>query len=360
MANLTEEATYEAGIYQIETSDVVLGGPEGLTNVPLKQLANRTAWLKEALGLKAPLSSPEFSGTPKAPTAALGTDTTQIATTAFVKTALASATIADATTTTKGKVELATNTETTAGTDTSRAVTPAGLKAVADTKAPTASPTLTGTPVAPTAASGTSTTQIATTAFVQTAITNATIADATTTTKGKVELATTAEATAGTDESRAVTPAGLKIVADTKAPVASPALTGAPTAPTATAGTNTQQLATTAFVQSAIGSKAWVNFDGSGTIAINASENIASITDNDIGDYTLNFSTAMSDANYAVSGTCSRGDALGDHDNAGIVSLFGPSYISPSYVRIKTAYIYQGVDTDREIDSPLVCVSIIR
>lgn len=67
------------------------------------------------------------------------------------------------------------------------------------------SPTLTGTPVAPTAAPGTSTTQIATTAFVQT------------------ELAD-------------------------YAPLASPALTGTPTAPTATAGTNTTQIATTAFV----------------------------------------------------------------------------------------------------------------
>ena len=76
-------------------------------------------------------------------------------------------------------------------------------------KAPLASPALTGTPTAPTAAKATNTTQIATTAFVKT-------------------------------------------VVNDYAPKASPALTGTPTAPTATAGTNTTQIATTAFVKSAV------------------------------------------------------------------------------------------------------------
>ena len=77
-------------------------------------------------------------------------------------------------------------------------------------KAPVASPTLTGTPAAPTAAQGTNTTQIATTAFVN-----------------------------------------AEIAADTasKAPLASPTFTGVPAAPTASAGTNTTQVATTAYVQ---------------------------------------------------------------------------------------------------------------
>lgn len=46
--------------------------------------------------------------------------------------------------------------------------------------------------------------------------------------------------------------------------------------------------------------KAWVNFDGTGTVAIRASYNVSSITDNGTGGYTVNFTTAMSDANYAV------------------------------------------------------------
>ena len=48
--------------------------------------------------------------------------------------------------------------------------------------------------------------------------------------------------------------------------------------------------------------RAWVNFNGTGTVAIRASGNVSSITDNGVGDYTVNFSVAMSDANYAVSG----------------------------------------------------------
>jgi len=46
--------------------------------------------------------------------------------------------------------------------------------------------------------------------------------------------------------------------------------------------------------------KAWVNFDGTGTVAIRASGNVSSITDNGTGDYTINFATALPDANYAV------------------------------------------------------------
>ena len=45
--------------------------------------------------------------------------------------------------------------------------------------------------------------------------------------------------------------------------------------------------------------KAWVNFNGTGTVAIRASFNVSSITDNGVGDYTVNFTTAMTDANYA-------------------------------------------------------------
>ena len=47
--------------------------------------------------------------------------------------------------------------------------------------------------------------------------------------------------------------------------------------------------------------KAWVNFNGTGTVAIRASYNVSSITDNGTGDYTVNFTTAMPDANYAFS-----------------------------------------------------------
>ena len=46
--------------------------------------------------------------------------------------------------------------------------------------------------------------------------------------------------------------------------------------------------------------RAWVNFNGTGTVAIRASGNVSSITDNGAGDYTVNFTTAMPDANYCA------------------------------------------------------------
>ena len=53
--------------------------------------------------------------------------------------------------------------------------------------------------------------------------------------------------------------------------------------------------------------RAWVNFNGTGTVAIRASGNVSSITDNAVGDYTVNFATAMADANYSYSGNHSSG-----------------------------------------------------
>jgi hypothetical protein len=54
--------------------------------------------------------------------------------------------------------------------------------------------------------------------------------------------------------------------------------------------------------------KAWVNFNGIGTVAIRASGNVSSITDNGTGDYTVNFTVALTDANYAVTGSAGNGD----------------------------------------------------
>lgn len=146
-----------------------------------------------------------------------------------------------------GLVELATAAETTTGTDATRAVHPAGLKVELDKKANLISPTFTGTPAGPTAAVGDSTTQLATTAFVSAEIAND-VPSATESVAGRVELATAAETTTGTDNTRAVHPAGLKVELDKKAPTNSPTFTGIPAAPTAAPGTNTTQIATTAFV----------------------------------------------------------------------------------------------------------------
>jgi hypothetical protein len=56
--------------------------------------------------------------------------------------------------------------------------------------------------------------------------------------------------------------------------------------------------------------KAWVNFNGTGTVAIRASGNVSSITDNSTGDYTINFTTAMPDANWAVTATAQQAGAV--------------------------------------------------
>lgn len=52
--------------------------------------------------------------------------------------------------------------------------------------------------------------------------------------------------------------------------------------------------------------KAWVNFIGTGTVAIRADYNVTSITDNGAGDYTVNFTNALTDANYSVGGAVKR------------------------------------------------------
>ena len=68
----------------------------------------------------------------------------------------------------------------------------------------------------------------------------------------------------------------------------------------------------------AYGCRAWVNFNGSGTVAIRDSANVSSITDNGVGDYTVNFTTAMVDANYSVVGS---GQGNGDF-NRGAGAIF--------------------------------------
>ncbi len=96
MASLPEVASWVEGIYQLETSDPVLAGPGGIDNRQATELGNRTAWLKqlilalqESMGDFAPLDSPDFVNTPKAPTAPPGTNSTQLANTAFVQAAIA-------------------------------------------------------------------------------------------------------------------------------------------------------------------------------------------------------------------------------------------------------------------------------
>jgi hypothetical protein len=176
------------------------------------------------LPLKADLASPTFTGTPSAPTAAENSNTTQIATTAFViGQASATVPLVNGTAAIGASVKYA-RADHVHPTDT--------------TRAPLASPALTGTPTAPTAAVDTNTTQLATTAFVlgQAANTNPLV-------NGTVAIGTS---------SRFARADHVHPTDTTRAPLASPALTGVPTAPTAALNTNTTQLSTTAFVMNQI------------------------------------------------------------------------------------------------------------
>lgn len=96
MANLTLTRQWVENIYQLETSDPVMGGPDGVDNRQAKELGARTNWLKDQVDTinqdrtgYAPKASPAFTGVPTAPTANPNTNNTQIATTEFVKTAIA-------------------------------------------------------------------------------------------------------------------------------------------------------------------------------------------------------------------------------------------------------------------------------
>ncbi|WP_233468305.1 gp53-like domain-containing protein [Enterobacter asburiae] len=144
MANLPETPQWEDGIYQIEVSDPVLGGPDGISNRQAKQLAKRTSYLKQQVEKGgtdlaahiaaadphtqyAPKDSPALTGSPTAPTAVKTDNSTKLATTGHVKTVVVD-------------------------------------------YAPLASPGLTGKPTAPTAAQASNDTQLATTAFVKAAL----------------------------------------------------------------------------------------------------------------------------------------------------------------------------------------------
>ncbi|WP_248526727.1 gp53-like domain-containing protein [Escherichia coli] len=118
--------------------------------------------LHDLVDTKAPLDSPHLSGTPTAPTASQGTNSTQIANTAFVKAAItALINGAPGTLDTLKEIAAAINNDPNFSTTINNALA---------LKAPLASPALTGVPTAPTAAQGTNNTQIATTAYVRAAI----------------------------------------------------------------------------------------------------------------------------------------------------------------------------------------------
>jgi hypothetical protein len=76
-------------------------------------------------------------------------------------------------------------------------------------------------------------------------------------------------------------------------------------------------------VATAYGCRAWVNFNGTGTVAIRASGNVSSITDNGTGDYTVNFTNAMPDENFSVAALAMRNSSTAGTSQAVVPSLPG-------------------------------------
>jgi hypothetical protein len=91
--------------------------------------------------------------------------------------------------------------------------------------------------------------------------------------------------------------------------------------------------------------KAWVNFNGTGTVAIRASYNVSSITDNGTGDYTVNFTTALADANYLVVGASAKNSSIGAVP-IGIQSAATPTTTA---VRIESGYFSTNIRADFDI-----------
>jgi hypothetical protein len=97
--------------------------------------------------------------------------------------------------------------------------------------------------------------------------------------------------------------------------------------------------------------RAWVNFNGTGTVAIRASFNVSSITDNGTGNYTVNFTNAMPDANYAVA--FGLGDSTNTTRPLGETNTTAPSTTSLPYFVVNTA-------TGTLVDVDRLYVSIFR
>jgi hypothetical protein len=102
-------------------------------------------------------------------------------------------------------------------------------------------------------------------------------------------------------------------------------------------------------VATAYGCRAWVNFNGTGTVAIRASGNVSSITDNGVGDYTVNFTTAMPDVNYSVCGMT--------YDNVGNVRVVSQKYAQVAGSR---RIVVSNPSTFNEFDSDQISVAVFR
>jgi hypothetical protein len=100
--------------------------------------------------------------------------------------------------------------------------------------------------------------------------------------------------------------------------------------------------------------QAWVNFNGTGTVVIRASFNVSSITDNGTGDYTVNFTTALTDANYSVSGISNKGSG----SVSGAIGISDSSLPSTTAVRVNGVIF--GTASNAVDDKSIMSISVFR
>lgn len=100
--------------------------------------------------------------------------------------------------------------------------------------------------------------------------------------------------------------------------------------------------------------KAWVNFNGASTVVIRDSMNVSSITDNGVGDYTVNFATPMPDANYGFS---LSGSFSGSGNILQALEQENRHLPTNSSIRILNK---QANGQGTQFDAQIVCVSIFR
>jgi len=103
--------------------------------------------------------------------------------------------------------------------------------------------------------------------------------------------------------------------------------------------------------------RAWVNFNGTGTVAIRASFNVSSITDNGTGDYTVNFTNALPDADYAAIGNCDTNPSQSVQFVSMFVSTVGNNTVAPTTSGFRLSTRTSG---GAGVDETYILVSVFR
>ena len=134
-------------------------------------------------------------------------------------------------------------------------------------------------------------------------------------------------------------------------------VTGGSTRATVDSSGNFQYNSGYGSVATVYGCRAWVNFNGTGTVAIRASGNVTSITDNGTGDYTVNITNAMPDINYATVVTYSQDYGVARCMGA---QLYLNSGTGAEVAPTTTAARIVTTTTTAAFDSKYVCVGIYR